>query len=373
MVLPIALACVAMRLLVGDDFAAASPDMPMSEPELRSALAAAAARVDALAVEYEVTGYAAEIAPPDAYFHKRIMASAPASFRLESGHGRDAWSWQDDPHRQLDVIDGEQVTVWFPIDRTFSRASLAHDAPLPGSLATELFVLATGLWPCRDRPPLRLQGAPAALAVLALDREYALRPALESVAGRPCHVLAREGRDVVWIDVARGCCIVQREARSDAAPVAVTRLAMRDFEPAAPDVWLPRSIEGRLSVVEPDGRERQLKLSHARILEATVAPVDPAVFVFVPPAGALESRGKESSVQVAPGGSDLIEELAAWSSRMHASPVPRVTPRSSTFALDVLALLAGAAVAIAIVQLVRSRDHARDLPSPEPQSSPRSA
>lgn len=75
-------------------------------------------------------------------------------------------------------------------------------------------------------------------SVINHKAEFRVRPELESVEGAPCHVLERPGRDIIWIDAARG--FVCRKRMYYQSPGSILfQVENKGFEEKAPGLWIP--------------------------------------------------------------------------------------------------------------------------------------
>ena len=93
-----------------------------------------------------------------------------------------------------------------------------------------------------DRATARTVPAPTAepYAIDAILRSDLYHPAGTAVvAGEPCVVVERTGRDRVWLAERKGLVVVRREWRWAEGGPLKRRIENQDFREAAPGVWLP--------------------------------------------------------------------------------------------------------------------------------------
>lgn len=327
-----------------------SGDARWSAPQLREQLAELAARVTDIEVEYRSYSYEASQAPGGAYFHKRIAALAPSLFQLESGHGYDGLDWRDDPFRQITYVGSTRVVTYTLLDRSFFEYAIPPDAALPGTLDNEFYFVATGLWPLPARVAPGGDVHPQVLAHVARHGSFdAVRPRLETVSGRACHVLEWVGRDALWLDAERGCAVLRREKR-DADGALQFRYELGDHREHAPNLWLPRWIVREDFAPPSDKAARTVRME---ILSTSVGQLAPAAFEFSAPPGAIQFQREDpdgSLRQVVDGGQELLDGQAQWIGRVH--------PRTERRSLSLLWLACGVAL-LAVVAGVELRTRAR--------------
>jgi hypothetical protein len=303
--------------------------------QLRAMLRAQTERVKSLSVEYRSDPASGK--RDGSYVHRIVAVKSPWSMFHSNAHGHAHLDWRDDPYQQQCYVTRDR---WFnprSIDRHFYTGVLRPEDPLPGSMPNEFFFAATGLWPL-DRPTPKFRGEPHMLRDVAGDDRYSLvRPALETVNGRACHVLERVGHDRLWLDAARGAVVVARE-RTDPEPgELVQRIECLDYQEIQSDIWMPtrfRNVQYRDTrgerVISIDGT------SSVRTIH--VNDVDDDVFSYTPPPGALRIDENLHAEQVVPGGEDLINDLGDWMRRHAMAP----KQNDNAWARAGLLLIAGA-------------------------------
>src|SRR5262249_33695398 len=135
--------------------------------------------------------------------------------------------------------------TFFPFPREYSRIPLKPSDRPPGTLGSLDFFMNTGLWPLEQRPGPRYGQCPCALRELASDQTYSVvRPLQEEVDGHWCHVLERPGSDRLWIDVARGCCLMAREFCNPQDGCVAIRYDLGEHQEIEPGVWVTKRIGG---------------------------------------------------------------------------------------------------------------------------------
>ena len=256
----------------------------------------------------------------NAFHQVTLFAKAPHSLFYDSAHGHDYMNWQLDPYRQKAYVRKEHVYNEYPLDRMFFRQLLKPQDPLPGSLQTAFFFLATGYWPTTGREAPRHADLPYVLRDVALSKEthLHLRPDLEKVGGRWCHVLEQTNADALWIDVGRAGCLVQRELFDSKTGRRLQRYRLAEQEEFSPQIWIPRVIEN--TVFEQHDQEKNAHSDHeltatTRILECQVNQVQDSDFDYQIPPGALELNElnvNEPPRQVIPGGLEQFDVMASW-------------------------------------------------------------
>ncbi len=75
-------------------------------------------------------------------------------------------------------------------------------------------------------------------SVIAHRAEFCVRPQLETIDGAPCHVLERPGKDIIWIDSARGFTCRRRIYFQSPGSV-LFQVDNSDYVEKAPDIWIP--------------------------------------------------------------------------------------------------------------------------------------
>ena len=260
------------------------------------------------------------LADANAFYRVALCAKAPHFLFYDSAHGHDSMDWQLDPYRQRAYVQKDHVYNEYPLDRMFFLQPIEPHDPLPGSLQTAFFFLATGHWPTTEREAPRYADLPYVLREVALSKEthLHLRPELEQVDGRWCHVLEHPGVDCLWIDAERAGCLVQREVSDPKTGRRLQRYRLLDHEQFADQIWIPRLIENTVfQANEPaeDSSSSKEITSRTRIVECAINQVDDTAFDYRIPPGALEFNEhnlNEPPRQVAAGGLDQFDQMADW-------------------------------------------------------------
>ncbi|MDG2381621.1 MAG: hypothetical protein P8N76_08095 [Pirellulaceae bacterium] len=259
------------------------------------------------------------LADANAFYRVALCAKAPHFLFYDSAHGHDSMNWKLDPHRQRAYVQKGQVYNEYPLDRMFFRQPLKPQDPLPGSLQTAFFFLATGHWPMTDREAPRYADLPYVLRDVALSKQthLHLRLKLEQVDGRWCHVLEQPGVDCLWIDTERAGCLVQRELSDAQTGQRLQRYRLLEQEKFSDQIWVPGVIENTVfRSNDPAGNSGSEEItSRTRVVECAVNQVDDTVFDYHIPAGALEfneTNLNEPPRQVAAGGLDQFDQMTEW-------------------------------------------------------------
>jgi hypothetical protein len=193
------------------------------------------------------------------------------------------------------------------------------DRLLPSKVRTDFFFVVTGWWPMKGFKPPRLNWEPYMLFEVARsDAHTTVRRFQEKRDGRWCHVLERPQTDALRIDVERGMrghgpsVVTPKERCIDAG----------DHAGGPPLVWKRHWGFGRdgeqydYNAATEKGRRRRVVYGRMTLLQAVVNEVDDKLFGFEPPPGTLKiSAETGKSQQTTPGGSDLLQQMAAGLSR----------------------------------------------------------
>jgi len=281
--------------------------------------------ITALEVSARTTGYD-EMVLSNSYFHKEIVAQAPGLLRFHSGHGHDRLLWTDDPYQQTTYITRDRFWNVYPIDRSFFQQDYEHDASLPGTLYRESFFACTGLWPLPSRPGIQAYKHPVVLREVARSPLYSqVRNDLEVVRGRPCHILEYPGVDVLWIDVEQGCSLQRREFYDPESGALSMSVELGAHEEVAPGTWVPgwfEQVEYDHQGATAEERLREIGRARTEVLRASTPMRDEGWFRFEPTAGYLELsvEGSKHPRQTAPGGFEILDEIARWAARVRNLP-----------------------------------------------------
>jgi hypothetical protein len=283
--------------------------------ELRAKILAAQDKVTSILISYRSKGgsYVDPKFPPGTYLVRRVAAKRPSFFYHLSAHGYDGRAWEDDPEMQECFVTATKWLNAHPFNRIYTEGELRPDGDLPGSLPGELFILATGLWPCATRSPPRSPTHPFALYEVARSSAYTVRRQQEAVNGRWCHVLENPAGDRLWIDVDRGCCVVAREVKGEADSSLVNRVELGGHVEKAPGIWLPAWIHNiDQKVVDGNGIHRkELKNNLIEVIDSRANDIDDSFFEARLPPGSLR-LGTGGPAQVYPDGLDHLDNIAAW-------------------------------------------------------------
>jgi hypothetical protein len=321
--------------------AAEPPAATMTAPELRAALRKAQDAIQSLFVVYTSDDYDESRYAKGHYLHRTIAAKAPDSLLHMTAHGDAVLPWIDDPYQQRARVRNGHLFNEYPFNRSYFEqdVDLKKDG-LPGTLPQEFLFIATGVWPPTGvKPPRPVSPAdPYVLKEVASSESYTqVRPRLESVAGRWCHVLERPGKDRLWIDVERGCALMARETHAATTGRLAQRIELGGHREVRPGIWFPMEMTNIRYDHDASGEEKQgrvWKNAKHEVLEVHINDVDDAVFQWEPPPGALCLPDDTLPFQSKPGGIEHIAAMASWVRRHHRLS----TPQSAT----VLPMVGGA-------------------------------
>jgi hypothetical protein len=320
---------------------------------------AAGARLKSVYVTYQSVPSSTRKSGNHAYLRRVIAARSPGDLYTELRHGHASLHWSNDPLARCAYVTSGKLYNYFPANRVYSEFALAPEEALPGTLQNLFYFRAVALWPLAGRPRPTLYDRPICLDDVARDDAYTtLRPELELVDGRWCHVLEREdGVDRLWLDAARGCALCAREMDVAAGGPVSFRIELGGHREAAPGVWLPwwiRNIQYNADPGRTSSSHETLVDTRIEVVDCQANQVADSFFRFEPPPGALlvdSSRGQvTTTTQTHPGGVDHLDATAAWI-RRHAAPAAQRSARGSGIAARGLLL---AALVIAVLELSRA-------------------
>jgi hypothetical protein len=290
--------------------------------ELRSRITEAQARITSIRVETRSSDYPDEESQrAGVYVHRVIAVKAPVSLLHISAHGRRFMDWRADPQGQHAIIAAGKALNIYDVNRAYIEEPWPEDRALPGTLPTELFFHATGIFPLTRRPGPRDPSdgvSPVTLVDVSASRLYdRVRATQEWAIDRWCHVLEHPGREALWIDVERGCALVIRESYHRPTGALAWRMECSGHREVAPGVWIPdliRNIHFDYQASAAEGRKRHLMDTRVAVVRAEVNSVSDDEFRFTPPPGALRLNGpNDTPIQTVSGGEDLLDEQVEWS------------------------------------------------------------
>ncbi|MCI0599433.1 MAG: trypsin-like peptidase domain-containing protein [Beijerinckiaceae bacterium] len=122
---------------------------------------------------------------------------------------------------------------------------------------------------------------------------YEVRPQLQPIDGYPCHVVERTGKDVLWIDAARGF-IVRRRNVYQPSGALLYEMKASGFRKKAPGIWLPENQT--MLAYFLDSAQKELRGKVARIvtntlLEARFNDLEDSFFAIPETDEPLKQRG----------------------------------------------------------------------------------
>ena len=309
--------------------AAEPPAATLTAPELRAALGKAQDAIQSIYVVYTSDDYDESRFPEGQYLHRTVAAKAPDSLLHMTAHGNATLPWPDDPTQQRTRVRNGHLFNEYPLNRSYLEADvdLKKDG-LPGTLPQEFLFIATGVWPLTSvKPPRPVSPAdPYVLREVASSEAYnQVRPRLESVNGRWCHVLERPGKDRLWIDVERGCALMARETHASTTGRLAQRIELGGHREVRPGIWFPMEMTNIRYDHDASGEEKQRRVwKNAKhdVLEVHINDVDDSVFVWEPSPGALRLPDDAPPVQAKPGGIEHVATIASWVQRYHRLSTP---------------------------------------------------
>jgi hypothetical protein len=228
-----------------------------------------------------------------------------------AAHGDGGIPWNEDPNAQIDIVNGGDVTIYYPFSRTCMHSKIHEGATeAPGTLKREIAFIATGIWLIDGLRLENIDGEPASLVQVANSAEYSsVRPRLERIDGNDCYVLENPGRSALWIDANRGACLLMREwySKSDASRSVQVRLSKH--REVSHGVWLPMRIE---ISKKKSGQVLESESSAIDVVSASVNSLSDGAFEFDPLPGTLDTTLIPEVRQIRDGGYELLDQIADW-------------------------------------------------------------
>lgn len=257
----------------------------------------------------------------DDYVAREIVCMRPCLMYHQGAHGNPSQSWEDDLNLQRAWIQSGIYYNEFPWRRAYFYDDLDCAAPLPGTLQHDSWWQCSGLWPI-DRQSPQVWGVAPMLHEVAGSASYDfVRPELEKVQGRWCHVLERRGRDALWIDCERPPGLMQRRAWDPNSGSLVGYVELADHRQVGDGVWVAFRYRNRLFRTESESPGIPSIDYTLLVIEASINDVDPAVFRFDPPKGSISfpaEFSRSGELSVSPGGLEHIDRVVDWIKRNHA-------------------------------------------------------
>lgn len=296
--------------------------------DIRERVLAVQQEIRSIRVEYRTYDYPDEESRAvGAYLHRLVAAKAPASLLHLSAHGTRDVDWPDDPDAQRAIITSERAINSYDLNRVYIEEEWPAARLLPGTLPTELFFHATGVYPLTGRPaPLRREDnkSPSVLRDVAASSAFSyVRPQQEMVNGRYCHVLENPGVEALWIDVDHGCALLARELYDVDTGDLMSRYECGAHREVAPGIWLPmwmRAVQFDFRARFASERTRRLSDSTYRVISIAANDAPDRLFTFRPPPGAVRLHPDTALYQqTAPGGLEHMQVLARWAQDVLAS------------------------------------------------------
>jgi hypothetical protein len=315
---------IGFLLIQSADIALGTPPQraELSAEQLRTQMSQSLEKIESVSVKYRAS---AQINNDkgDYIYHELIMKS-PDLFYGFGGHGSAKSRWEDDPQQQKTWVLSDGYFNEFVLARMYFFRPIGQTDPLPGTLKTELWFQATGLWPLRAREAPRAWNLMPMLNEVATSVSYSIvRPMLEQVGDVWCNVLERDGGgDTLWLDSKRGCCLMKREVTEPVGRRLFGRVVLNQHTELIPGTWLPKQI--RIWEFQPsNGSELPTRDSVIDVLELNINDASDHQFKFRPRAGSylIPATASETGRQSKPGGLDQLDNLVAWSERVYGPSV----------------------------------------------------
>jgi hypothetical protein len=257
------------------------------------------------------------------------------------------------------------MTGVFPLNRAYFRKAVPRTSGLDGSLVSDLFFVASGLWPMSGREAPRPAGVPHVLRDVAKSAVHdRVRESMEAVEQTLCSVLHCGETDTLWLHVGDGIRLLKREIRDQATGSLMSRYTLRGHRELQPGVWCPTEIRSE----QFDFRARDAAGKLRKVIDVQVAvqispELQSACFDFEPGPGWLELDAADVTVQprqATPGAIEHLLALSEWVAKYRASP-PTVSFKKRNAALVVGALLVAVIVTEALLRYwPRPRSHSRE-------------
>lgn len=291
------------------------------------------------------------------YIHRIVAAREPDQFYAWSFHGSDQTHWTDDALQQRLVVTSSGAFNEFTHSRRFWTMPLPTTAPLPGSAPEEFMFVVLGWWPFQGRPsPELANGAPTTIPGALQSNSYKVLSSQERVRDRWCHVMEFPGRDTWWLDAERNSVPIAREMRDPESGNLMQRVEMMDHRQVQPGIWVPMAFQNTLyemgrkaGATQPYVKMRaSLKVLEVRLND----DVSPSLFSFRPRPGSIQIFEDGTWKQQTAGGTEYLNDLAAWIAKTVAPREPAFRGTSARVVVEWAVLVA---VLIAIMYRPRRR------------------
>ena len=290
-----------------------------SAPEVRAIIAHALMQIQSIRIQYTAkANIKNEIGD---YVAREVICMRPCLVYHQGAHGNHLIFWEDDLELQRAWIQKERYYNEYPWRRSYFFEDLKPNAPLPGTLQYDSWFQCSSWWPIDREPPLVWGVAPMLHEVAASHDYDHVRPQLDEVQGRWCHVLERRGVDALWIDCDRPPGLMQRIAWEPNTGRLIGQVELTHQQLVADDVWLPFRYRNRFYNTEFESHDKPSTDYTLLISEASVNEVDPTVFEFAPPEGTISYPAQYSErgePNVASGGLEHLDHIISWIKRNHS-------------------------------------------------------
>ena len=292
---------------------AATTQQPPAEVEFRRRLRESVGKLKSLRVEYHLEERTGQ--EPGVRFRRCSLAiRAPFDASFSRAVEYDSVGWRDDPFRLRVDLSKDKISWTEILNRAYRERSLSESDVVPSAIGFNHFLAWTGLWPLQRRSAVAVAAGPYLLEDVARSEHYKLLPERVTLDGHVCSVLARAA-DKLWIDSARGNCLLRRETLVDDSAGLVHSLHLSEHREVAEGIWLPMLIDSREHQLRKgqDAETTQL-FSHMVLTVQTIRvnkPLRESEFArALAPGTVCVDEKKGETTQCVPGGGDHLEQMA---------------------------------------------------------------
>ena len=290
-------------------------EQPDSTISVKRAILDCLQTIESFDISYRNDSYQSS-APEGAYLSRRVAGNRRGDWFHLNSHGSNYMDPADDLLRVEAVVSGNQWRSFRSINRFYLGGQLKNDEQLPGSMAWDDFITATGLWIADTRPAGKAPNHPIALVDVCESPNYEVTlENNEKIRGLACCLLASKNQiDKIWIAFVEDRPTVIRRIQRDAETLAP--IIQFDFDQIKLVNGVP--IPHRIEVQFFDGQGKVYRDTSYDVTSAKINNVASELFTYKPVAGELFFPVGDNTkpVQTVPGGLDHLDVLASWSQRM---------------------------------------------------------
>lgn len=266
-----------------------------------------------------------------------VAASSNDELYYFCGHEEDDLGshWHQEPYNLEVLLKDKTLTRHRKFNRQAEIAALPHGSALPAPIDGDVLFLFFPVWPLKNYAPPRDESSGMVFPVNAAleSSDYEENADRELIAGEWCtSIRSKSGNDRIWLAEGKELCVMRREWFDPQTHILQGRIVATRIANVVGELWMPVEVECfRFS---PTGTGTEV-VPRSRIVTRLSRwtfddDVPREIFRSKLRPGTVEDLGPGKFRQISSGGTEHLDEIAAYYRGLNFIGLPQTPPTPTT-------------------------------------------